>query len=282
VRRLAKWFDPTAMRSNGRSLDLSRVPSRMRHAACVLMMCLLWFVPASLPWAREVKPKFGPDAISIERSHAYLQRHAAPDYWRLSPYYVPQATDSDCSLAAIAMLLNALRGLPALDDQQVVTEDGVLRAVASAAWTRQTAENGSGVSFAALSRYLRLSLDAFHVNADIEILKPADHSAATLTKLRRILAANERTDRDIVLAYFNQGVLTGSWDGPHISPIGAYDAAHGQVLIMDVDRKWYIPYWASDEKLLAAMLHPAPANQGRLAGETGGLVRVILKSSAPR
>jgi hypothetical protein len=254
----------------------------MRHASPFAVACLLWLTPASGPWAREAKLKFGPDAISIERSHAYLQRHAAPDYWSLSPYYVPQATDSACSVASITMRLNALRGLPVLDEDEVLTQAGVLHAVASEQWTTQTAENGSGVTFAELSRYLRLSLNAFHLDADIEVWKPVDHSAATLKKFGQMLIANERTDRDIVLAYFNQGVLTGSWDGPHISPIAAHDAGRGQILIMDVDRKWYIPYWASDAKLIDAMLRPAPASRGALAGETGGLVRVILKSPVRR
>ena len=254
----------------------------MRHAARFILTCILWLAPASLPWAQEAKLKFGRDAVSVEQSHAYLQRHAAPDYWKLSSYYVPQVTDSACSLAAITMVLNALRGRPALDDTSLVTQDSVLRAVASEQWASQTAQDGSGVTFAELSRYLRLSLDAFHLNADIEVLKPSDHSPATLRKLRSMLAANERTDRDIVLVYFNQGVLTGAWDGPHISPVGAYDAWRGRVLIMDVDRKWYIPYWGSLEKLLQAMLRPAPANQGVLAGETGGLVRATVREHGSR
>jgi hypothetical protein len=254
----------------------------MRHAARFMLACILGLAPASVPWAQEAKLKFGRDAISIDQSHAYLRRHAAPDYWKLSSYYVPQVTDSACSLAAITMLLNALRGRPALDDAKLVTQDSVLRAVASEQWASQIAQDGSGVTFVELSRYLRLSLDAFHLDADIEVLKPSDHSPATFRKLRSMLAANERTDRDIVLLYFNQGVLTGAWDGPHISPIGAYDVWRGRVLIMDVDRKWYIPYWGSVEKLLQAMLRPAPANQGALAGETGGLVRASLKSTVRR
>jgi hypothetical protein len=201
----------------------------------VVLACILWMTPAGLPQAQEVKPKLGPDAIPVERSHDYLQRHAAPDFWKLSPYYLPQATGSACSLAAITMLLNALRGLPALGDEPILTQDGVLRAVASDQWARQTAENGSGVTWEELARYLRVSLRAFHLDANIEVLKPNDKSEATLKHLRRILTANERTDRDIVLIYFNQGVLTGSWDG-HISPIGAYDASRRRALIMDVDR----------------------------------------------
>ena len=39
-----------------------------------------------------------------------------------------------------------------------------------------------------------------------------------------------------------------------------------------------IPCWSSDEKLLAAMLRPAPANMGVL-GQSGGLVRVRLKTA---
>ena len=176
----------------------------MRHANPFVVAGLLWLTPASGPWAREAQLKFGPDAISIERSHAYLQRHAAPDYWRLSPYYVPQETDSACSVASIPMLLNALRGLPALHEDEVLTQAGVLHAVGSERWTMQTAENGSGVTFAELSRYVRLSVNAFHLDAAIEVWKPADHFAATLKKLRQMLVANERNDRDIVLTYFNQ------------------------------------------------------------------------------
>jgi hypothetical protein len=42
----------------------------------------------------------------------------------LSPYYVPQATGSPCALAAIAMLVNALRGLPIHAADALVTPTG--------------------------------------------------------------------------------------------------------------------------------------------------------------
>jgi hypothetical protein len=34
------------------------------------------------------------------------------------------------------------------------------------------------------------------------------------------------------------------------------------------------PYWSGDDKLLAALLRPAPAEHGVLAGQTGSLIRV--------
>ena len=96
-----------------------------------------------------------------------------------------------------------------------------------------------------------------------------------LTELRNILSQNEQSGRDVVLVYFNQGVLTGDWDGPHVSPIGAFDSDTHRVLVLDVDRADYVPYWSSDTKLLQAMVKPTPAEGfGPLAGETGGIVWV--------
>jgi hypothetical protein len=40
-----------------------------------------------------------------------------------------------------------------------------------------------------------------------------------------------------ILMYFNRGVLTGDWDGPHVPRIGGYDQGAHQAAIMDVDRE---------------------------------------------
>jgi len=226
------------------------------------------------------KPKFGPHAISIQTSHDYLRGNDAPDYWALSPFYVPQITGSACSLATIATVLNALMGLPPLGADTLVSQQSLLETVGIEDWAEKTAEKGEGLTFEEFKTYLSKSLDAYKIAADIEVLKPSDDSADTLERIRRLLADNERSGDDIVMAYFNQGVVTGDWDGPHLSPVGAYDAEQRRVLIMDVDRRFYVPYWTSDETLLEAMLRPAPADHGALAGQTGGLVRVILRGGA--
>lgn len=250
-------------------------PVMERHVVRKLLgagLAALLVLAANLAPAKDLK--LGPDAIPIGQSHDYLREQPAPDFWALSPYYEAQSTDSACSLAAIAMLINALRGLPPLATDPLVTQKGLLTAVGSPQWSSETAEGGSGVTWGAFVGYVSRSIEAYGLNAEIEVLKPADNSPATLNDVRRLLADNERSDRDIVLVYFNQGVLTGDWDGPHISPIGAYDEGRRRVLVMDVDRQWYVPYWGSDEKLLEAMLRPAPGAFAALAGETGGLIRV--------
>jgi len=233
---------------------------------------LLVAFSASLAFAQEaLKPKFGPEAVPIFQDNAYLRATPAPDYWTLSPFYVPQRTSSDCSAAAIAMAVNALRGVPANADQELVTENNLMAGVGNQEWMIKVTEDGPGVTFDDTQKYLREALDRFDLaDAKLGVVPTTNADAATLDGLRKTLAANEASADNVMLVYFNQGVITGDWDGPHISAIGAYDAAKDRVLIMDVDRTWYVPYWTSTETLLAALVKPIAAEHGVLAGGTGG------------
>ncbi len=243
------------------------------HRIVPLVAAALIGLAATPAAAFDGKPKLGPDTVPITAASDYLRQAPAPDYWRLSAFYVPQATSSACSVASVAMAVNFARGLPPGAEEAIVTQAALLEAVGDADWAAKGAEGGDGVRFDEFVAKLRAALAAYGLDGiGLEVIRPADASAASLATIRDALAANEGSDRDLILAYFNQGVLTGDWDGPHISPVGAYDAGTAHVLVMDVDREWYVPYWASDTKLLEAMLRPAPADQGPLAGETGGLV----------
>jgi hypothetical protein len=221
------------------------------------------------------KPKLGPDAVPIFQETDYLRHAPAPDYWTLAAYYVPQATSSDCSAAAISMALNALRGLPANADQELITEDSLLETVQDDTWIGEVEEDGPGVTFEETQHYIRESLDNFDLKqATATAVAPKADDAPALDAFRKALTDNEASAKDVMLVYYNQGVVTGDWDGPHISAIGAYDAAKDRVLIMDVDRDWYVPYWTSSKTLLAALIKPAPPDQGVLAGQTGGYIVV--------
>jgi hypothetical protein len=229
----------------------------------------------------EAKPKLGPDAVPITREAGYLHSAPAPDYWKLSAFYVPQFTTSACSVASVTMAINFARGLPEDSEEPIVTQKALLEKVADAAWSARGAEGGDGVTFDEFLGVLEASLQTYKVQGyGIEVIRPRTADAAALARVRAALAANEASDHDLILIYFNQGVLTGDWDGPHISPIGAYDQATHRVLIMDVDREWYVPYWSPDTKLLDAMLKPAPVDQGPLAGQTGGLIWLKLGAAS--
>ncbi|MGC4118533.1 MAG: phytochelatin synthase family protein [Myxococcales bacterium] len=106
----------------------------------------------------------------------------------------------------------------------------------------------------------------------------ADGTAEGLARLRAALEENERSARDAMIVHFVQDELTAAPGGPypHISPIGAYDAARRRVLVLDVDREWYEPYWVSDEALFKAM------SRRTSAFGAGGWVLARFGESAPR
>ena len=255
---------------------LDRAPVRRMLLAVTLLVTTGVPLRADKLPAENSKPKLGIYALPVQQSHDYLQRRDAPDYWVLSPFYVSQTTGSDCSVATLTIALNALRGLPRFAKEPLITPSA-LRERLGPELAEKTKHKGEGVTFEEFRKFLLLALDAYELDARIELFRPADSSPAMLEQLRQVLSANEQSSDDIALVYYNQGVVTGDWDGPHLSPIGAYDTERGRVLILDVDRKWYGPYWTPDERLLEAMVRPAPGHFGSLAGETGGIIRVRLR-----
>src|SRR6185295_4105650 len=134
----------------------------MHARPCFIAAILAATFAASLAFAEDTpKPKFGPEATPILDDNAYLRQSRAPDYWSLSPFYIPQRTSSDCSLAAIAMAVNALRGLPKNADQELVNENNLMAAVNDQGWMVKVTEDGPGVTFADTETYLREALDHF-------------------------------------------------------------------------------------------------------------------------
>ncbi|MCC7321725.1 MAG: hypothetical protein IT542_12205 [Rubellimicrobium sp.] len=219
--------------------------------------------------------KLGPNAVSLTDDHAWLATHPAPDFWAIQPFTKPQFTDSACSIASVTAALNGLRGLPQWASQTVMTQEDLLDLTGNAEWAALSAQDGDGVTFAQLESFTAEAARAAGLTgAAVTAWQPGGTDEATLADLRARLAANEETAADALLVYFNQGVVTGDWDGPHISPIGAYDAAGDRVLILEVDQGWYVSYWTPVPVLLEAMVRPVSEEHGPLAGGHGGLVRI--------
>lgn len=250
------------------------MPDHTFAAAALLASALGAALPALAQDAAPL-PKLGPDAVPVTADTSYLRESPAPDYWAFAPYVKPQFTTSACSIASVTAAVNGLRGLPALAEETVTTQPALLEAVGDADWTALSAEGGDGVTFEQLVRFTGEALAATGLEgAKVETFHPTANDAETLAAMQAMLAANEQSADDVLLLYFNQGVVTGDWDGPHVSLIGAYDAAQDRVLILEVDQEWYIPYWTPTEVLLQAMLKPTSAEHGVLEGETGGFVHI--------
>jgi hypothetical protein len=213
------------------------------------------------------------DAVPVFHENDYLLQAHEADYWTLSEHYFPQATNCGCSAASVTMAVNALRSridpeAPVLSNEAVVADDP--------AWAAQTAEDGGGVTLADLEQILRASLARFDLDGRVEtVAADAFKAPATIEELRTALARNEASPESVMLAYYNQAVVTGDPDGGlHVSPIGAFNAEEDSVLLMDVDRECWLPYWTSTETLLTALATPDPKEAGALANETGGCLLI--------
>lgn len=224
--------------------------------------------------ADEPSPKLGPNAVPVTQDTAWLRSQPAPDYWAFAEFIKPQFTTSACSIAAVTGALNGIEGLPANAEDTVLTQPAMLDLTGDKDWARLSAEGGDGVTFDQLAQFAAEALKAREMPHVVTTFHPAAADAAAGAEMRRLLEQNEASADDALLVYFNQGVVTGDWDGPHVSVIGAYDKVTDRVLILEVDQEWYIPYWTPASVLLDAMVKPTSAEHGPLEGQTGGFVRI--------
>lgn len=238
----------------------------------------------------QVKPKYGEMATRLEDSHEYLRKNPAPDFWALISYYLPQRWEGACSLASVAMVVNAARVHDQLTaDDKLATQAELLEKVkkpiqvagGERTWAQAVgADNiklATGTSLDQLGMLVEESLKAYGVQPKRVIVEHLDgvtsaDKAKDKAKLHATLLKNEKSDGDFVIANFIQGVYTGDADAGHIAPVGAYDAAKKRVLVLDPDREWYEPYWVSEETFFAGMNTP-----DKSSGHNRGYVWVQLR-----
>lgn len=219
-------------------------------------------------------PKLGPNAVALTADNSYLRQADAPDYWAFAAFTKPQFTTSACSIATVTAAINGLKGQPEWASETIINQPELLELTANPEWSALSAEGGDGVKFQQLADFTTLALAASDLDRTVSEFHPAEVSDTTRAEMLDLLVLNETTADNALMAYYNQGVVTGDWDGPHIALIGAYDAAAERVLILEVDQEWYIPYWTSVDTLLEAMVKPTSAEHGPLEGETGGFVMI--------
>jgi hypothetical protein len=237
------------------------------------LMCL----GLSIACAAELHPKYGPKAIPLMRDNQYFRGAEAKDFWNLIPFYAPQTNEYSCSVASVAIVLNAMAkrrdGIP--DTEMNITQDMLLDSVKDVPIRALVSKEGFwGRHGLSLEELRTVAEQAARAHGFQAIVTAYSFKNRSLDDLRAILRANEEDSMDFLMVHFIQDDLTGAQGGPyaHISPIGAYDGKSRRVLILDVDRDWYSPYWVQDEDLLAAMNH-----ETKPLG-VGGFVRVRFEA----
>ena len=236
---------------------------RIKALLCVLFGFYASVEAATLKYA----PVNALQAVPLSQNNAYLRaaKVPAPDYWALSPFYVPQYNDYACSAASVAMAVNALLNARRVrgDQDENISQAAVLDAVTGIKWKELLSVDGfegrHGVSLAQLGTVASEAMTAYGASAFSVTITTVDTKTPTgLEAFRKALSANEKNPDDIMLLHFAQDVVTGAPGGPypHVSPVGAYDAKTRRVLIFDVDRRWYEPYWAADTQVFNAIELP--------------------------
>ncbi|WED44488.1 phytochelatin synthase family protein [Legionella cardiaca] len=198
-------------------------------------------------------PRYAPEIISILQSHAYIQEHKAPLYWKLSPYYIHQRNDSSCSLATAAMVINAALSNQLFSKTKLATQDDILNRVKDKDWEKGVQVDGDGVTLEQFKLLLAKAFEAYGLHGfTIQLIHTQDSSKSTESVLHKHLIESE-AGQSFIIANFNQKFFTGDESVGHFAPIGAYDMAKRRILIMDPDRTWYEPYWVPEKTLLEAM-----------------------------
>ncbi len=235
-----------------------------------LLLSLLLLAGAAGAETPKYSPVNGALAVPLSLDNAYFRGPAvqAFDYWALSSFYVPQYSGAACSAASVSMALNTLlnarrqRG----DEEENITQEKLMEKVTGLKWKELLSPEGldgkHGLTLNQLAQASREALAAYGA-AGFTVSSTAvnGQGALALENFRRALSGNEKSPGDVMLLHFTQDTLTGAPGGPfaHISPVGAYDEKTRRVLILDVDRKYYEPYWAADTQVFKAMSVKTPA-----------------------
>jgi hypothetical protein len=213
------------------------------------------------------KPKYGPAgkpfATTLAMSHDYFlsPKHPSPDFWALIGHYVPQYNDAACSAASITMILNAARAeLPKTSDDKLVIQPELVEKTQVHNWKERLSTEGYGpqkVHGTSLDVLRDVAEAAFKANGfpnvQVTAVHVSDDSTKTRALVRKLLADNEKSAKDFILANFNQKSYTDDADVGHIAPIGAYDATKKRVLVLDPDRQWYEPYWVAEDQFIRGL-----------------------------
>lgn len=204
-------------------------------------------------------------AVQASPADDYLATRAQKKFAALSRVHVGQETQSSCTVASATMVINAIlsgRG------RKTVTQAQVLATDSSGRWARATAEGGPGLSLDEFALLMMQSLHAAGLHSlAVDVFHVPDVYDQTLQTLISALdKAEARPERYYVIANFRQAAYVGGGSpAGHMAPVGAYDAKRERVLVFDVDRRYFQPYWVPATVFLAGM-HTPDDETGQMRG----------------
>lgn len=209
----------------------------------------------------------------------------APITTALLDHFTTQFNAASCSVASIATVLNAASAHLGLSQNLNITQHQLLTDIRTANWKARVSKSGhNGKRGLPLDLLESVVVECFRYYdipcKDIKTVplsvNHSDRRARKKVLLSR-LTTLETIGDSLIIAHFNQGVFIKGLHLPHISPVGAFDSANRQVLILDVDPESPSPYWISFDTFLKGMSWEYNTILKRYGYAHGGYIWIRLR-----
>ncbi len=167
---------------------------------------------------------------------------------KLRDSYVHQVTDSACSAASIACVINAMAGP---GEKRVTDQMDLVECVHAGHWKSRLSPDGwqgrRGLPLPVLGAVAEAAFSWCRLNADVSVIPfyHREHIQSRRERARNILDTFYENPKVYLIAHFDQGAFLPELNIPHISPVGAWDPDTETVTILDVDVDQEYPYQVS-------------------------------------
>ncbi len=200
-------------------------------------------------------------------SHAELDTIKAgdPRFKRLVENRASQETESSCSAASVACVINAMgkNEKPRVNNQM-----DLLETIRAGRWKERLSPEGwqgrRGLPLDVLGDVVPAALRYHEIEAEVEVhpfyLK--EEEADRIQRAREILDRFASEPDTSLIAHFDQGSFLPVLTIPHISPVGRWNPETETVIMLDVDPDQPIPYEISLSRFADG-----------IASDYGGLLR---------
>jgi hypothetical protein len=185
----------------------------------------------------------------IRYIHCSAESHWNPLKQAIWNCHVKQFHESSCSVASVVSCINAIRSA-VNGDTAPISQTDILDRVTTGHWKARMSEGGyhgrRGLPLALLGQVVKDSIAAYNLNVRsvdvVQTPKNAPRRSPIRTTLKKRLGDFDRHGNGLVITHFDQGSFIPTLNIPHISPVGAYDAAGDRVTMLDVDPEQENPY----------------------------------------
>ena len=189
---------------------------------------------------------------------ALIEDLTLESYFPLSEQFLTQSDPAFCGVSTLAMVLNALS-----IDPSNVRWKGIWR------WVDENVLLGPAAQCCISKEYVKehgITVDQFQrmgscFGANIELYRPGNEDSSgrnCVDDFREDVIKWSKETQKMVVASFSRADLKQTGEDGHFSPIAGYHGESDSVLVMDVARFKYSPYWVSVDELYNAMTTEDP------------------------